>query len=375
MTTSLLGCIKDAPLWFWSGKNPGSDDFILDFVETFAAKYLRQVPMQTANIYTIIRAISDYRNDFGTNQTTRLSELQEENNVQKCLNVVMGLQNISNEAIVRQRQRCKLEFDDEDESVSLADNYPLLFSRLPSEEASTQHVDSVPAYLLANDHTHLIEAIRVWWFKSNSRKLGLFNTKPAVAKQIIKEHGCLCRYLIRIQSSVQRRQTFESAIFAQIVQLIESEIIRQRTASLDIFSIEYKVFKNIPFFVDHDLIKVMLNRRHSSVISNGLPRFVGSDDDPFLLVYNGSHHKTGWDEILFSLSDSDTETNTWVKRNRTKKSKRRRSSDMDFLHARLGSCSIEKRNVPKTNSLEQRKTQIWSLFDNQKIRDSKNTSL
>ena len=52
MSNAFLGCLKDAPLWFWNEQNPGYNDFILDFVEAFAVKYLQLHPLKTANIYT-----------------------------------------------------------------------------------------------------------------------------------------------------------------------------------------------------------------------------------------------------------------------------------------------------------------------------------
>ena len=40
--SAFLGCFKDAPLWFWPRGLVGYEDFITDFVESFAVKYIQQ---------------------------------------------------------------------------------------------------------------------------------------------------------------------------------------------------------------------------------------------------------------------------------------------------------------------------------------------
>lgn len=371
MSATILGCVKDAPLWFWNEKNPGYNDFLLDFVETFSFKYLQHQPLKSANIYSVIRAISDYRIQFGTNQTTRLTELTDQNMVQKCLNIVLGLQTLSNQYVIRQRDMRKLSYDEDDETITMADSYQLRFATLPSEEVEISAPSDYPSYLFGDDHSNLVALIKGWWFKSWSKKLGFFNSNPVEAKQILKDHGCLCRYLIRIQPA-QKRQRFECSVFEQILKIIDDELERQRTAALDIYSIEYKVFKNIPFFVDYDLLRVILMRRHPSIIYSGQPRFMPSDDNQFVFVNNKPVNLSGWEDYIQSaFSDSEEEdTGNWVITSsfendalapkdsiRKRKYSHRQSTEVDILHARLGNCSIGKRNATRTSPLDERKLQ------------------
>ena len=48
---NVLGCARDAPLWFWNEGNPGYNDYLLDFVETFAIRYLHKTISKSSKLY------------------------------------------------------------------------------------------------------------------------------------------------------------------------------------------------------------------------------------------------------------------------------------------------------------------------------------
>ena len=87
-------------------------------------------------LFRVIRAISDYRIQFGTNQTTRLTELTDQNMVQKCLNIVLGLQTLSNQYVIRQRDMRKLSYDEDDETNKIDAQTFLGSEKIKANEAS-----------------------------------------------------------------------------------------------------------------------------------------------------------------------------------------------------------------------------------------------
>ena len=131
-------------------------------------------------------------------------------------------------------------------------------------------------------------------------------------------------------------------------------------------------------------------RRHPSIIYSGQPRFMPSDDNQFVFVNNKPVNLSGWEDYIQSaFSDSEEEdTGNWVITSsfendalapkgkfslymlwtpsvtnpnpdsiRKRKYSHRQSTEVDILHARLGNCSIGKRNATRTSPLDERKLQ------------------
>ena len=67
--------------------------------------------------------------------------------------------------------------------------------------------------------------------------------------------------------------------------------------------------------MDYDLFRVLLNRRHPSVIYSGQPRFLSSEDDQFVFVNNKPVSMRGWEDYIqfaFSESEEEVELGNWV---------------------------------------------------------------
>jgi len=273
-----LGCFKDAPLWFWPRGLVGYEDFITDFVESFAVKYIQQTNRESILKQELILTITRYRSFFGQNQTKQFLELSDPQNVEKVLDVILSKSSTPN--AMKARFDSKILYDSDEEKFSINSDFCLKFQSLPSENF-TEPISPIFEYS-DNLKSDILLRISEWWLKK-SEKSGIMLTQPLIAKQIIQEYGCVCRYLIQCQNSLENRQKLETLIFQQLVEEINNEISRQRFATVDIFTIQYKVFRKIPFLVDFDLIRIIELRRHVAILDGwgSDPTFVNSEDSIF----------------------------------------------------------------------------------------------
>jgi len=337
-----LGLTSKATDWRNQHTQNVYSDFLCDFIETFICKYLKGSDRESISFYDVIKLINNWRVSLPVYSTSTLTELADEQVVEKALHHLLGNHFLPDN--IKKRKSLFFDYDDEEKIITLAENQPFRFQLLPADDKtveasplSSNEINNIPKEMReklkcktvnGNKEAYLSESFfssAISWWNS------LLLNRKELAREIIDKFGCLARFIVLLQDSSER-ENYQTALLKWIFIKINRQIFVDRSMEIDIFSVNYLLTRNIPFLFDYDFLHLGLLRKKSLTLDNQanfylIPAEANFSSITVLVKPNPKKPLRGWS------SDSAI---------RTKKSMKKTKSDA--LHTMLGGFSINKRN-------------------------------
>lgn len=331
MTSDFLGAAGKASEWVSAETKLIYADYIADFIEAFTTKYFIAQSISSSDFYSLIKVLQSWRAKLGTSSSQGLLELNDDQLIQKVLNHLLGLHQLPE--MIRRNKSIMLSYDGDDESINLVESPTYRFNLLPSDESQNEIIP-LPDFLISSSFS--LQKIKPWWIKTIS-------SSRQKAKHILEYHGCLARHLILAQPESERK-SFEESLLKYIFDRIGQYIFLQKNTELDIFTISYHVFREIPFLVDVDLLYITLSRRLPCAKINAHFLLIPSEENHSIITITrlvpnyqlpSRLENCGWDNFKPLPKTSK------------RKSKRKSDDPFESLHRQLGGFAISKRKFHK----------------------------
>jgi len=340
LNPSFLGLTAKATDWKNQHTQNVYSDFICDFIETFICKYLKGSDRESIPFYDTIKLVNNWRVSLPVYSTSTLTELADEQVLEKALHHLLGSHFLPNN--VKKRKSMFFDYDDEEKIITLTENQPFRFQLLPAEDRTSDTSQLLSGELIpkemreklkckmvnGNKEAYLSESFfpsAISWWNS------LLLHQKELAREIIDKFGCVARFIVLLQDPSER-ENYQTALLKWIFNKINRQIFIDRSMEIDIFSVNYLLTRNIPFLFDYDFIHLGLLRKKFLTLDHQANFYLIPAEGNFssvtvLVKPNPKKPLRGWS------SDSSI---------RSKKSMKKTKSDA--LHTILGGFSINKRN-------------------------------
>ncbi|CAG5089338.1 Oidioi.mRNA.OKI2018_I69.PAR.g12180.t1.cds [Oikopleura dioica] len=171
MLSPFLGVTSKAPEWRNSRIQEVYSDFVCDFIEAFLCKYLKSSEQQTIPFYDAIKLITSWRMSIKSQGSVKLTELAEEQVIEKALNHILGVHFLPD--CVKKQKSLFFQYDDEERLITFTEDQPFSFQLLPADNSPDEKFPSpcdIPKELLEKLTFKMIKG-------EKERSYDLLNTK------------------------------------------------------------------------------------------------------------------------------------------------------------------------------------------------------
>jgi hypothetical protein len=200
---------------------------------------------------SVIKLINNWRVSLPVYSTSTLTELADEQVVEKALHHLLGNHFLPDN--IKKRKSLFFDYDDEEKIITLAENQPFRFQLLPADDKTVEasplfsnEITDFPKEMReklkcktvnGNKEAYLSESFfssAISWWNS------LLLNRKELAREIIDKFGCLARFIVLLQDSSER-ENYQTALLKWIFIKINRQIFVDRSMEIDIFSVNYLV--------------------------------------------------------------------------------------------------------------------------------------